>query len=78
MNHPFVLQPALQPRRWCGSVAGHQIAAMAIQYTFVITLVVLGVNVLLAAGVALVMFGVLLGVIPVPAALAGASFWTGA
>lgn len=76
MNHPRVLQPALQPRRQCGSVTSHQIVALTILYTFVITLVLLGINVLLASGVALVMLGVLLGVIPVPNFLTGAGFWT--
>jgi hypothetical protein len=78
MSHPYVLQPALQPRRWCGSVTGHQIAAMSLQYGFVGMLVLLGVNVLLAAGVTLVLFGVLVGAIPVPRLLTGAGFWTAA
>lgn len=76
MNYPFVLQPALQPRRRCGSVAGPQVAALMLQYMFVVVLVLLGVGAPLAAGIALVMFGVLRGVIPVP--VTGASFWTAA
>lgn len=78
MNHPYVLQPALQPRRQCGSVTGPQVLAMAILYAFVATLVMLGINVLLASGVAIVMLGVLLGLIPVPTFLTGAGFWTAA
>ncbi|WP_410587528.1 hypothetical protein [Amycolatopsis sp. lyj-23] len=64
MSYPLASILMTQPRRQCRSISGMHVLTLVVLMSFVTVMVRQGVSVELAAGSAVLLFGVLLGRVP--------------